>query len=159
MERSIFTLTKYAVTISFLLLIAGCVAVGEKYKRSEAGDSSKSLVFIYRPHPPADPFLMNTYAYVHTANLYHGEQKLISMDVGCYTYVEVESGTHIFYIREQFTSGELIRVELETEPGQRYYLRYHFRFGAAAHISFEVVANAIAESEIANTRFKTFEAK
>jgi len=138
-----------------LILCSGCVTFGEKYSPIVHRDLSKALVFVYRPHPPVDILLNNTYAYVHAANLYLGEIKMAPLNVNSYTYFEVEPGVQIFSVREQLVGGVLEKVEFELQAGQRYYLRYQFRLSVAAqaNFSFRVIPAEIAEEEIIKTRY------
>ena len=143
--------------VFLLTLCVGCVAVGEKYSPAMiTQEPGKSVVLVYRPRPPPDILLMNTYSYVHTADLYYGEKELISISAGSFTYIKLDPGKQVFSIREQLTGGELKKLEFETQPGQTYYLRYDFRFGALADdaMSFRIMPSAIAEEEITKTRYK-----
>ena len=147
--------SKFLTIAMLLLLCGGCVAVGEKYSTVVHRDQAKALVLAYRPHPPVDILLNNTYAYVHAADLYLGDRKIAPLNVNSYTYFEVDSGIQVFTVREQLLGGVIQKLEFKLQAGQRYYLRYLFRLSVAAQagFSFRVIPAEIAEKEIIKTRY------
>jgi len=143
------------LAFALLLLVSGCVTFGEKHSTIVYSDPSKALVLVYRPHPPANVLLTNMYAYSHAADLFWGERKLVGLNVNSFTYVEVEPGSQTFSVREKLLGVTLKKLEFEPRAGQRYYLRYQFGTSVLMQpeISFRIVPNEIAQTEISHTRY------
>ena len=146
---------KWLAITALLLLSNGCVTIGSKYSTVVHSDPSKALVLFYRPHPPVNILLTNSYAYVHAADLYLGEQKLAALSVNSFTYIEVESGLQTFSVREQLLGAVIEKIEFELHAGQTYYLRYLFRVNALMQpeFSFRIVPSEFGEREIKKTRY------
>lgn len=102
------SLPKLSVIHLAILLITGCATVGPKYKDLVLEDASKALVVIYRPSPPINIFLMNTYGYTHAPDIYHEDSRLTGLNVNAYTYIEIEPGLTTISAREKLTGLNLV---------------------------------------------------
>jgi hypothetical protein len=142
------------VCCGILIILTGCASVGPRYSEEAEINPYKARIFIYRPHPPIDILLNNTYAYVHAPDIYQEDQKLTGLNVNAYTYVDIEPGITVFSARDKLTGGSLADIEINAGAGQQYYLRYLFNFGVMTmEISFKIIPQAIAREEIRKTRY------
>lgn len=147
-------LPKLLVIDLAILLIAGCATVGPKYADIVLEDASKALVVIYRPSPPFNILLTNTYSYAHAPDIYHEDSKLTGLNVNAYTYIEIEPGLTMISAREKLTGLPLVELEINAKAGQYYYLRYNFEVGLATPLyEFEVMSMELAREEIRETRY------
>jgi hypothetical protein len=98
---------------------------------------------------------MNTYSYAHAPDIYHGNNKLVGLNVNVYTYIDVEPGLTVFSAREKLTGGPLASVELQASAGQQYYFRYMFNFGLIVDelVDFKLIPQPIAREEIRKARY------
>jgi len=132
----------------------GCATIGPKYKDIVLEDPSNALVVIYRPSPPFNIFLTNTYGYAHAPDIYHEDSKLTGLNVNAYTYVEIEPGLTTVSAREKLTGLNLVELEINAKAGEYYYLRYVFEFGLATPVyEFEIMPVELAREEIRETRY------
>jgi len=144
---------RYFLCIAILLL-TGCATVGPKYTDFTLEDKSKALVLIYRPSPPVNIFLTNTYAYAHAPDIYHEDTKLTGLNVNAYTYVEIGPGLTRISAREKLTGLSLVELEVNARAGQIYYLRYEFQMGLASPAyEFKIIPLVLAKEEIRKTRY------
>lgn len=132
---------------------SGCVTVGHRYEPAHNPDSSKAVVYFYRPHPKPNILLTNTYNYAHSANLFIGDKKWAALGVNAYTYVELAPGTYTFSMRDNIAGQPMATLEFEILAGQQYFCKYTFRFVPATEFSFRVMPRKLAEKEIARTRY------
>jgi hypothetical protein len=141
------------IVICLIVLLGGCVTTGAQFTPVQHQDPSKALVYFYRPHPPGDIFLSNTYSYAHGADLYLGNEKLVSLSVNAYSYVELEPGSYRFSMRDKLIHQPMATLDIDVVAGQRYYLRYSFRFMPGDEHFFQAMPRIQAEEEIIKTRF------
>jgi hypothetical protein len=145
---------KRIIMCAAVLLLAGCATVGPKYTDVVLEDPSKALVLIYRPSPPVNIFLTNTYAYAHAPDIYHEDSKLTGLNVNAYTYVEINPGLTRISAREKLTGLTLVELEVNPKAGQTYYLRYEFQMGLASPAyEFKIIPVVLAREEIRKTRY------
>ena len=137
-----------------LLLVAGCVTVGSKFKDVALTDSHNAIVLIYRPSPPKDIFFSQMYEYTHAPDIYHQDSKLTGLNINAYTYAEIEPGLTSFSARDKLTGMKMVELEVDARPGQYYYLRYDFDFLAVdVMYDFKIIPVELALPEIRKTRY------
>ena len=137
-----------------IVVCTGCITAGPKYTEDIPVKPAKARVFIYRPHPPVDIFLMNTYNYAHAPDIYHEGKKLVTLNVNAYTYVDIEPGPTVFSAHEKLTGKPIVSVDINVSAGQEYYLRYIFDFGVInVGFSLKLIGLGIAREEIRKTRY------
>ncbi len=91
-------------------------------------------------------------------SIYHGEKKLIELKPNAYTHIEVEPGLTTFTARIK-VSGEIQgTVNINTESGLYYYLRYvPFRYKGlfpADPYEFKIVPAGFAREELKEARYQ-----
>jgi len=145
---------KRTIMCAAVLLMTGCATIGPKYKDVVSEDTSKALILIYRPSPPVNIFLTNTYAYAHAPVIYHEDTKLTGLNVNAYTYIEIDPGLTKISAREKLTGLNLVELEVNAQSGQTYYLRYEFEMGLASPAyEFKIIPVVLAKEEIRKTRY------
>ena len=151
-----YTATFKWVTICLAtVLISSCMATGPKYPEIFLQDTSKAMVIIYRPPPP----ITVPMEYIEQPpGIYHGEKKLIELKPNAYTHIEVEPGLTTFTARIR-VSGEIQgTVNINTESGLYYYLRYvPFRYKGlfpADSYEFKIVPAGFAREELKDARYQ-----
>jgi hypothetical protein len=131
------------------------MTTGSKYPEIFLQDTSKAMVIIYQPLPP----ITIPMEYIEwPPNIYHGDKKLIELKPGAYTHVEVEPGPTTFTARIK-VSGEIQgTVNINTESGLYYYLRYvPFRYKGlfpADPYEFKIVPTGFAREELKDARYQ-----
>jgi len=151
-----YTATFKWVTICLAtVLISSCMATGPKYPEIFLQDTSKAMVIIYRPPPP----ITVPMEYIEQPpSIYHGKKKLIALKPNAYTHIEVEPGLTTFTARIR-VSGEIQgTVNINTESGLYYYLRYvPFRYKGlfpADPYEFKIVPAGFAREELKDARYQ-----
>lgn len=151
---SLLRVSTWLVLQAVLILVAGCVTIGSKYKDVALTDSRNAMVLIYRPSPPKDIFLSQAYEYAHAPDIYHEDSKLTGLNINAYTFAEIEPGLTSFSAREKLTGMKMVELEVDARPGQYYYLRYDFDFMAIqAAYDFRIIPVELALPEIRKTRY------
>jgi len=151
---SLLRVSPWLVLPLVLLLVAGCVTIGSKYKDVALTDNNNAMVLIYRPKPPKDIFLTHTYEYTHAPNIYHEGSKLTGLNINAYTYAEIEPGLTTFSARDKLTGLTMVELEIDASPGQFYYVRYDFDFMAVdVAYKFKIIPDELALQEIRKTRY------
>ena len=135
-------------------MVVGCAAVGPEYSEVTLQDTTRALVLIYRPHPPMNPFLTNTFDYTTAPDIYHEERKIAGLNVGGYTYVEIEPGETEFSAREKLTGQPMTTLPLNAVAGETYFVRYLFTMGLTEQtFDLRVMPVDIGRAEIRKTRY------
>ena len=109
-----------------ILLFSGCsFAKGPMlFQPVEPCPPGKAVVYIYRPQ--TSRFRASDY---HLPYLFVDKKKIAPMRVGCYTWVTLGPGKHVFEIRattlvKHEAMKMLEQLSLETEAGKEYYLGF-----------------------------------
>jgi hypothetical protein len=120
---------RYHVFLFFfvvILLVSGCrFAHGPMlFQPVEPCPPGKAVVYIYRPQ--TSRFRASDY---HLPYLFVDKKKIAPMRVGCYTWVSLGPGKHVFEIRATtLVKHEAMKIleqlSLETEAGKEYYLGF-----------------------------------
>ena len=161
LNRACGFIIKYTATFKWVticlatVLISSCMATGPKYPEIFLQDTSKAMVIIYRPPPP----ITVPMEYIERPpSIYHGGEKLIELKPNAYTHIEVEPGQTTFTARIR-VSGEIQgSVNIKTESGLYYYLRYvPFRYKGlfpADPYEFKIVPAGFAREELKDARYQ-----
>lgn len=151
---------KYTVKLKWLtlclgtVLISNCMATEPKYPAVFLQDKSKAMVIIYRP---PSPITVPKEYIERPPGFYLSGKKLIELTPNTYTHIEVEPGLTTISARIQ-VSGEIQgAVNINTESGMYYYLRYvPYRYRGlfpADPYEFKIVRAGFARKELKGAQY------
>jgi hypothetical protein len=135
-------------------MISNCMTTGPKYPEVFLQDTSKAMVIIYRPPSP----ITVPMEYIEWPPVfYHREKKLIELKPNTYTHIEVEPGLTAFTARIKVSDEIQGTVNINTESGMYYYLRYvPYRYRGlfpADPYEFKIVPAGFARKELKAARY------
>jgi len=155
---------RLAAIVAIMLLLCGCVASGPQFKVEAKPDSSRALLYVYRPTTiigignPDVPF-------IHLDG-----RRLGRIRIGGYLAVPISPGRHKLTTTESLLGNDTGRIRgdavVAAPPGSTLYLRYTESIKAIVPIPlpvgvilvssgnyvFEYVPEAEALRELANTQ-------
>jgi len=113
-------LMRKPLAILLILLSAGCVSLGSKFKPVEISDQSKAMVIFYRPGDLCnitDPFYVSA-----------NEIDIVALGNDAYTAITAEPGSYSIAIKNvvtRFTKYNQGKEQFDFEAGKIYYIKYH----------------------------------
>lgn len=150
---------KQSIYLILIFVLTSCGASGPKYIKQNVSDSSKGIVYFYRP----SRFFQGGGG----PDVFINGVKEFRMHNGSYTYRMLSPGTYSISPRKHFNWGlDVVDTAITIEAGKEYYLRMDFSNAnvdgmivggiGVATVSgvtiFNIIEKSLAESEITKTQ-------